>query len=246
MNKHVSMARFRSSAVPPMAELYGALARARGEFPEIPKRRKATVKSDRATYSYMYADLTDIFAAVTEPLATYGLGVWQEPTPKGVVTIVYHESGAEKKTEPFPIKAMKKGSLEDAQSFQAAFQMAKRYSLQAALGISTEESIEGDRSRRVDEASSVSVTSAASQGLKDAWVAGVLDKLPENADDRTKADAFARQIMEDFQSPKSKAGVNGAWNKRSTIIDALDERHNDLFQEVFDAFHARLDELEGE
>lgn len=228
-----------------MAELFAALAAARGEFPDIPKRHKATVKTDRASYSYMYADLSDILAAVTEPLSAHGLGVWQEPTPKGVVTTIYHASGAQRQTDPWPLKALKKGSLDDAQSFQGAVQLAKRYSLQAALGICAEETQEGDYSRRVDRPQQ-DVTLASSQGLKDAWVDGVLDSLDANASDREKAEAFAAQLVRDFNSPKSPAGVNGAWNKRQKIIDALDQKHNDLFQDVFDAFHNRLSELEGD
>ena len=229
----------------PMAELYGALAAARGEFPEIPKRHKATVKTDRANYSYMYADLSDILAAVTEPLSAHGLGVWQEITKEGVVTTLYHMSGAERAAKPWPIKALKKGSLEDGQSFQGAVQLAKRYSLQAALGICAEETQEGDYSRRVDRPQAT-IDLAGGKGLQDAWVAGVLDALPENATDREKAEAFAAQLMKDFETPKSPAGVNGAWNKRTKIIDALDQKHNDLFQDVFDAFHNRLNELEGD
>ncbi|MEM1371939.1 MAG: ERF family protein [Pseudomonadota bacterium] len=245
MNKHVELGRFRalSGAAKENANLFSALARARGEFPEIPRRRRATVKTERANYSYMYADLADVFNAVTEPMAAYGLGVWQDITPKGVVTTIYHESGECRSSQPWPIKPPKKGNLDDGQSLQAATQMAKRYSLQSALGISTEESLEGDRSTRVD-ASAPTVAEASSQGLKDAWIDGVLDQISEDATDREKAEAFAAQIISDFEGPKSKSGVNGVWNKRGKIIDALDQRHNDLFQSVFDAFHARMDTFE--
>lgn len=227
------------------AKLFGALALARGEFPDIPRTRKATVKTDKANYSYMYADLADIFRATTDPMAAHGLGVWQDITRDGVLTTIYHESGEIKITEPWPIKPMKRGSLEDAQSLQAATQMAKRYSLQAALGISTEESHEGDRSRKINQ-NAPSVTDTATQGLRDAWIDGVLDSLEEGATDRQKAEAFANQIIADFEKPKSMSGVNNAWNKRASIIDALEDKHNDLFQSVFDAFHARLDSFDAE
>lgn len=245
MNAPIEIARFRGAAQRSAANcnLFSALAKARGEFPEIPRTRKATVKTDRANYSYMYADLADIFKAVTEPMAAYGLGVWQDITAKGVVTTVYHESGETKISEPWPIRPAKKGNLDDGQSLQAATQMAKRYCLQSALGISTEESHEGDRSSRITS-NAPNVTEASSQGLKDAWVCGVLDGLPEDATDRQKAEAFAAQIIADFEVPKSISGVNGAWTKRATIIDALDQKHNDLFQSVFDAFHARMDTFE--
>ena len=246
MNRHVDFRKLaKNAAAPPVEidrtpELFAALSKARGEFPDIPKTRKATVKTDRASYSYMYADLADIFKAVTEPMAAHGLGVWQDITRDGVITTIYHESGAVRRSEPWPIKAAKKGNLDDGQSLQAATQMAKRYSLQSVLGISTEESHEGDRSRKID-ADAPSVGEASSRGLQDAWVDGVLDGLSEDATDREKAEAFAAQLIADFDVPRSKSGVNGIWNKRTRIIDALDQKHNDLFQSVFDAFHARMD-----
>ena len=244
MTPRVEIERAKARAMPSNAMMFQALAKARGEFPEIPKTRKATIRSAKANYSYMYADLADIFRAVTEPMAAHGLGIWQDITEKGVVTTIYHESGETRVSEPWPIKPMRGGAIDDAQGLQAATQVAKRYSLQAALGISTEESHEGDRSRDLSQAPP-SMSHASSQGLKDAWVDGVLDSLPDDASDRQKAEAFANQLIQDFDKPKSVAGINSAWNKRERIIDALEAKHNDLFQSVFDAFHNRRDEMKG-
>lgn len=231
-----------------LAGLFGALAKARGEFPEIARRRKATVRMKAGgSYTYNYADLADIFNAVTGPLTAYGLGIWQEVTPDGVVTTIYHEGGASKATSPWPIKQMTAGrGLDDAQSYQSAVQVSKRYSAQAALGISTEEVLEGDYSRCTDAPVNEPATTAnsATQGLRDAWKDGVLDALPKDATTAQKAEAFAAAIMREFNEKRSEAGVNGVWSKRADVINWLDDKFNHLFQNVFDAFHARLAGLE--
>ncbi len=123
--------------------------------------------------------------------------------------------------------------------------MAKRYSLQAALGISTEESLEGDRSRLVST-SALPGGDHAGTGLKDAWKDGVLDTLPEGASPRDIAVAFSEQLIKDFDAPRSAKGVNSAWDKRADIIDALEAKHPDLYASVHDAFHTRMDSFNDE
>ena len=64
--------------------------------------------------------------------------------------------------------------------------------------------------------------------------------------EREKAEAFARQIEADFAKPKSGPGVNGVWEKRKDIIDYLARKHDDLHQNLLDAFSSRIREIEGE
>src|SRR5690349_21124133 len=60
--------------------LYAALAAAQAEYPEVPKRRTAKVKTQTkdgrwVDYSYKYADLSDIMAALRPVLAKNGLSI---------------------------------------------------------------------------------------------------------------------------------------------------------------------------
>lgn len=60
--------------------LYAALAAAQAEYPEIPKRRTAKVKTKTqdgrwVEYSYKYADLSDIMSALRPALTKHGLSI---------------------------------------------------------------------------------------------------------------------------------------------------------------------------
>ena len=63
---------------PSRALIFAALAKARGLYPEIVKNRVATIKSDKAQYSYKYADLSDVFNAIDPVLSANGLTVMQQ------------------------------------------------------------------------------------------------------------------------------------------------------------------------
>ena len=244
MSAYTELRRIKAATpVAPPVNLYTALAKARGEFPAIPKRRVATVRmKNGGQYSYKYADLADIFDAVTPAMSAYGLGVKQFPTREGVVTVVYHESGEADVSEPYPILPMPQRSLEDCQSYQSAFQVAKRYSLQAALGISTEDSIEGDRSKEISKQSATFV----SEGMKDAWRDSVLDSLPENASPEEKAQAFANAIIREASEKKSIKGMDGVWARREPYIDKIEARHEVIYQNLFEEFHAIRNQLLAE
>ena len=99
----------------PKANIYGALAKARGQYPQIIKNRVATIKSDKAQYSYKYADLSDVFAAIDPILSENGLTAMQFPDGANLVTVIGHESG-EQITGTWPIKAMKGGDTSTAQA----------------------------------------------------------------------------------------------------------------------------------
>ena len=209
-----------------MGEIYGALSLAQGEFPEIAKTKKG--------HGYMYADIADILRAVRPILASNGLAVMQMMEDDVLVTSLVHKSGA-KIDSRYPLVVDGTGRMNNIQRQGAALTYARRYSLTALLGVAADEDV---------DASDVDLTprnpSNPSGGLKDAWQAGVLDALAENATDRERAEAFANQIIVDIGSKKSADGVNGVWGKRSAIIEALDKKHNDLYQSIFDAFHEAM------
>lgn len=225
---------------PDMASLFSDLAKARGEFPEIPRTRTAVVRmKNGGQYSYNYADLADVLSAVTPALSAYGLSVCQYPTGPEIVTEIAHSSGAIRKTT-WPIKAMPQRGLEDAQSFQSAVQVAKRYALTAALGISTEETVEGDpKAQRFQKE-----TKGAPNALNENFETPDGVRLPRGAKftakmtQREKAVEAARAIEAQFDEVKTVVGLNGVWNRNQMFIDRLSEAHDDLFQSIYDKFHA--------
>lgn len=218
-----------------MGQLYGALASAQGEFPEIPKTKQG--------HGYKYAAMADILRAVRPILSKNGLAVFQSISGDVLVTTLAHKGGATLVSQ-YPLVQDGTGRMNNIQRMGAALTYARRYSLTALLGVAADEDI---------DASDVDMERTGQHGgtpmgaaLKDAWKDGVLDSLPENATDRDKAKAFAEQIIKDMQAAKTPKSVNSVWDKRMSIIEALDTKHNDLYQSVFDCFHACVGALEGD
>lgn len=222
---------------PTRGRIYAALAKARGIYPQIVKNRVATIKSDKAQYSYKYADLSDVFAAIDPVLSENGLTVMQFPDGPNLVTVIGHESG-ESITGTWPIKAMKGGDVGTAQAFQSAVQVAKRYALTAMLGVSTEETVEGDVNRRLANiVDPINDRFEVGDGVR--MPAGA--KFTKDMTPRQKAEEAARAIEAQFQDTKTGKGLSGAWDRNVMFIDLLAERHDDLYQNVLDAFSALME-----
>jgi hypothetical protein len=121
---------------PTIAALTVALAKAQGQFPAIEKDKTAKIQTKTgAAYSYAYADLASVLAAVRKPLSENALAVMQPITVNGrtvsVTTIVAHASGewiADALDMPI-------GDPTDARSLASAVTYARRYGLIALLGI---------------------------------------------------------------------------------------------------------------
>ena len=225
--------------VPSKARIFAALASARGEYPVIQKNRVATIKSEKAQYSYKYADLSDVFTAIDPILAVNGLTVVQFPVGPDLVTIIGHESG-ESVQGTWPIKSLPRGDLGNAQGYQAAIQVAKRYALTAMLGVSTEETVEGDVSRKI---------SAIVDPMNDKFETGDGVRMPAGAkltkgmDARAMAVEAARAIGEQFRTVKTGKGLSGAWDRNSVFIDKLADKHDDLYQDLLDTFQSMMDAI---
>jgi len=230
---------------PDMAPLIGALAKARGEFPDIPRNRVAVVRMKNGSqYSYKYADLADVFNAIDPALAAYGLAVSQYPADSDIITELMHESGAVRRTK-WPIKALPQRGLDDAQSYQSAVQMAKRYALTAAIGITTEETVEGDpKAQRGHDDKSCTMDMNENFETPDGIRTPRGAKFTENMTPRQKAEEAARAIEAQFDDVKTVVGLNGVWNRNQKFIDALADRQDDLFQNIYDKFHALCAEHE--
>lgn len=82
------------SASSDMDQLAPALVAALAEMPTIPKHRTATVAIKAGGgYSYSYADISDILAAVRPVLARHGLALFQLVGTDNLTTVVMHVSG---------------------------------------------------------------------------------------------------------------------------------------------------------
>ena len=114
------------------AKLIAALAKALPEL-EGAKKNKAN-----PAFKSKYADLGAVIEAV-EPIKAHGLWYRQvtHESPDGVMieTIYIHESGETLSAGMLFMPALKK----DAQGFGSALSYARRYSLQTAFGLATED-----------------------------------------------------------------------------------------------------------
>ena len=124
----------------PMAQLYGALARAQGRFLPVVKNRQA--------HYGKYADLTSVFNAIRSALSVNDLCVWQIVTSGDacveVETVLAHVSGAQIRSGVLRMPVVAAPKMTPIQSFGAAETYARRYSLCAFLGISADDDDDGN------------------------------------------------------------------------------------------------------
>jgi hypothetical protein len=126
-------------------ELAKALAAFQAELPKIGKANQATVegKEGRRGYTYKYADLADVIAAVMPLLGKNGLAFTSRPTltDKGVFVLAYdllHSSG-ESLSGIYPLPA----SNVEPQRLGSAISYARRYCLLAVTGVAPDEDDDG-------------------------------------------------------------------------------------------------------
>lgn len=119
-------------------QLLPALLEAQKAFPEIPRSREVTVKSDRGTYTFAYAPLDAIANAVNPPLFEHNLLITQTAVryPDGdfLRTVLFHTSGQYLASEVDIHTARQATSAQ----YGAALTYARRYGESALLAITTE------------------------------------------------------------------------------------------------------------
>lgn len=127
----------------PEMALFAALAAAQGEFPVIPKARTVKVQSAKGNYSFDYAPLDVILAAVRPVLAKHGLSFVQtvhtESEFQTLRTTLMHVAGARVVSDvPMPQLPQM------PQQVGSQLTYFRRYSLTLALGIAAEEDDDGN------------------------------------------------------------------------------------------------------
>lgn len=115
-------------------EIATALAKAQGEMESAKKDMK------NPFFGSKYSDLASVIEAIKKPFSDNGLSYSQFPLSNekqevGMETIIMHSSGEWMMGEPLFLPVNKN----DAQGYGSAMTYAKRYSLQAAVGLSSED-----------------------------------------------------------------------------------------------------------
>ena len=124
------------------SSLAAALAKVQGELTSIPQTKTATIKSDKGSYGYKYADLADVARAVYPITSKHGLSYIAKPTVNeaGQFVLAYalmHEAG-EREDGEYPLPAS--GT---AQQLGSAITYARRYTFCAVVGVVSEEDTDG-------------------------------------------------------------------------------------------------------
>lgn len=126
--------------------LAAALAAAQAELPHVGKDNRATVKSDKGQYSYTYADLAGISAAVLPVLARHGLAWVTMPTMHGERFVLrydlMHRSG-ESVGGWYPLR-----SDGTPQQMGSAITYARRYCLCAVTGVAPDDDDDGQAAQQ--------------------------------------------------------------------------------------------------
>jgi hypothetical protein len=172
-----------------IAMLADALAKAQGEFPSIAKDRTAQVRSEKGNYSYNYADLATVIAAVRPVLAKNKLSfvqrtVWSETgLHMTLETRLMHASGEWMRCT-YPLATAAK-----PQEMGSALTYARRYSLTGLLGIATEEDDDADVAQHGHAAAETAVRPGRRVDSKDRPVGSKVG-IPDCPTCKTNAEAI--------------------------------------------------------
>jgi len=128
-------------------DLITALIKAKAKFAPLKKSKTATVKmKSGGYYSYNYADLADILAMVTPPLAENGLVIIQPVTVTDgqilIDTTLVHATG-QWITTNLPLPNIATGNMNAIQQIGSVITYGRRYSIESLLGIASEEDTDG-------------------------------------------------------------------------------------------------------
>jgi hypothetical protein len=227
--------------------------------------RKAT---NNPHFSRKYADLSTVQEAVFPALHANGFGVQYlsgfDERGEYVDTVFLHESG-----ERFSTRVRLIVGRNDMQGYGSAKTYARRYGLMDLAGIAPEDDdgnaaakaapkrppIEARREAFRDSlepphdpetgevAEPQNPAQAASQGLRDAWVDGIRDSLPEFASPVEFQNAVADALIAAFAAKKSERGCAAQWHKREDLIMEMRVASPPAYHRVLDAFNKRMAEL---
>jgi hypothetical protein len=203
-------------------ELAAALAKAQGLMGDAKK------DSTNPFFKSKYADLASVIDAIKSPLSENGLSYMQFPIGNekeeiGVETLLAHSSGEWIMGDPFFIPVNKA----DAQGYGSAITYVKRYSLQAIIGVPSDDDDDGNSASKNTPPSKISqmllskwTESAHSasdvETLKAVWIDGT--KEFKEANDSQGAAHFRKVVTNIGETIKSLAKEQAEALTRATII----------------------------
>ena len=174
----------------PLDQLATALAAFQTEMPTVPKSHTATVKSDKGSYSYTYADLADVSEAAMPLLAKHGLSFSTLPGPGALTGMLLHKSG-QYLTASLPITG---GT---PQQVGSSLTYMRRYLLGCMTGIVTDDDDDGLIAQASPSASGRKPAGKAAPEPDDGW------QPPAESKDNllNLAKAAAWKAWQGFQPP---------------------------------------------
>lgn len=180
-----------------VADLARALAKAQMAFPSIPKSRTVKVQTKTGgSYTFDYAPLDTILAAVRKPLGENGLCLWQSVNTldghDAVVTSLLHESGQEISCT-VPIFVMDR----TGQAYGSAVTYARRCGVTLILCLAADDDDDGNAA---DQNVVKSSKFSESRGAKNESPAQEPDTHAGNGAEQEAAKAVAVELQRLVQS----------------------------------------------
>ena len=129
----------------PLAQLYGALAKAQGDFLPLAKNREVEITMSKGgKFRFRYADLEAVLASTRPAMSRHGLSVHQvvegvPDTPSSeLVTVLAHEGGGTVRSV-MPLPSNHGG---DIKNFGATLTYLRRYALTSLLCIAADDDLD--------------------------------------------------------------------------------------------------------
>ena len=125
---------------PEIAALYGALAKAQGEFLPIVKNRSVEIQMKTGgKYKFRYADLEEITSKTRPALSKHGLAVTQLLSGGSLTTMLMHESGG---CIQSVIDIPGAGGFQDPKNMGAMVSYLRRYAKSAILDVAADDDLD--------------------------------------------------------------------------------------------------------
>lgn len=212
--------------------IYNALTVAQQKFPSITKSKEAKVETrGGASYSYNYADIADVLAAVRPILNDQGISIVQHTDVRAgldgsyrhvLVTRIYHTDGSFLQSE-WVLR-----DLDQPQAVGGDLTYFRRYQLSALIGIASEDDDDNARSK-VEKPRSYTRGGGEAYEDYDAPVG-----TPSTTQERQAVGALCAAVAEELKLPLA------TWMREQGIF----VRRTNTTREQLDAVRARLEELQ--
>ena len=229
--------------------IYEALAAAMGDVKRLAKGERNNEQK------YSFASVDDFLAMAGPVCAMHGLVTLMDEEsveaferagkygPSFWLRIrfqitTFHTTGASLPTVKRTVEVIRTG----AQSFGSAQSYALKQYLRALLMIPTGDADSADLEGAGNGAPTKTEQIDHGGAIKDAWVQGVLDGIPDAATAEEKAAAFADAIIDDFKGRAGLKALENAWKRHERRIEKMRE-YPALFHKVCEAHDVRQNEL---